>query len=65
MTDSFALNWSADDYARAISSHVAILEAIRAGDPKLARRSMNEHLDRAESILMEWMLQSQHRRQKE
>jgi GntR family transcriptional repressor for pyruvate dehydrogenase complex len=52
MTNSFALSWSVDDYASAISSHVAILEAIRAGNPESARRGMNEHLDRAESVLI-------------
>jgi len=50
MTNSFAVSWSVHDYAAAISSHTGIIEAIRAGDAEAARRSMNEHLDRAESI---------------
>jgi len=50
MTDSFAVTWSIHDYSNAISSHAGILEAIRTGDPEAARRHMNEHLDRAESI---------------
>jgi DNA-binding FadR family transcriptional regulator len=50
MTDSFAVSWSIHDYSNAISSHAGILQAIRAQDPEAARRSMHEHLDRAESI---------------
>jgi len=50
MTDNFAISWSLHDYSNAISSHAGILEAIRAGDPEAARRHMNEHLNRAESI---------------
>jgi GntR family transcriptional repressor for pyruvate dehydrogenase complex len=50
MTDSFAVSWSIHDYEKAIASHFGILEAIRAGDAEAARRHMNEHLDRAESI---------------
>jgi GntR family transcriptional repressor for pyruvate dehydrogenase complex len=50
MTNSFAVSWSINDYGAAISSHAGIVEAIRAGDAEAARRSMSEHLDRAESI---------------
>ncbi len=50
MTNSFAVSWSAHDYEVAIGSHAGIIEAIRSGDSEAARRSMNEHLDRAESI---------------
>ena len=50
MTNSFAVSWSINDYAMAISSHAGIIEAIRAGDAEAARRSMSEHLDRAETI---------------
>jgi GntR family transcriptional repressor for pyruvate dehydrogenase complex len=52
MTNSFALRWSAGDYANAIASHLGILEAIEAGDPELARHRMNEHLDRAEFVFV-------------
>jgi len=50
MTDHFAVSWSIHDYENAIGSHAGILEAIRTGNPEDARRHMNEHLDRAESI---------------
>lgn len=50
MTDNFAVKWSIHDYSNAISTHAGILESIRAGDPEAARRHMNEHLNRAESI---------------
>jgi GntR family transcriptional repressor for pyruvate dehydrogenase complex len=51
MTNNFAISWSIADYASAIASHTGILEAVRAGDAEAARRSMIEHLDRAESVL--------------
>jgi GntR family transcriptional repressor for pyruvate dehydrogenase complex len=50
MTENFAVSWTIHDYSNAISSHAGILQAIRTGDPEAARRHMNEHLDRAESI---------------
>lgn len=52
MTNNFAVSWTINDYANAIASHLGILDAIRAGDAEAARRSMNEHLDRAESVFI-------------
>ncbi len=51
MTNSFAVTWSIGDYTHAIASHAGILDAIRAGDLFAAQTFMDEHLDRAESIL--------------
>jgi GntR family transcriptional repressor for pyruvate dehydrogenase complex len=52
MTNSFAVTWSLSDYTRAISLHSGILDAIRAGDPESAHIFMSEHLDHAESIVI-------------
>lgn len=52
MTNNFAKSWSIHDYANAIASHSGILEAIRTGDGEAARRHMDEHLDRAESVFI-------------
>lgn len=51
MTNSFAITWSISDYTQAIAS-AGILDAIRAGEPAAARSCMGQHLDGAESILV-------------
>jgi DNA-binding GntR family transcriptional regulator len=43
------------DADKAIRDHVEILEALKARDPKAARRSMTDHVERSRAQVVEWL----------